>query len=334
MNHELLDLTVVSPVYGCVGCLQRLVDEAKAAADELGLSVEVILVDDASPDAAWPTIVQLCLTRPWLRGIRLSRNFGQHAAISRGIATGRGTWTVVMDCDLQDPPSAIVDLYRHAVAGGYDVVFAQRINRQDRPTKRFLSWGFHKVLSWLTGVHQDESTANFGIYRRPVIDAVVAMPERDRTFPLMVRWVGFSQSTLPVQHAPRAEGRSAYSMRRMLKLALQVILGYSSKPLRIVAWCGLGAAAVSFAIATAALWLFFQGQIAVAGYTSIAASLWLLGGMILVGLGVVGLYVGQVFANVQGRPTSIIAESVGLQVAQSTSRDTLANQEEFIRWVR
>ena len=304
-------VSVVSPVYGCRDCLEQLVDRIAASCRTFASDFEVILVDDGSPDEAWSTILRLVEQRPWLRGVRLSRNFGQHAAISAGIAQTRGDWTVVMDCDLQDPPEVIPDLFRVASEEGVYAVFAQRMDRQDRAFKRFTSWAFHRILTWLTGTQQDESTANFGIYHRKVIDAVVAMPERDRAFALMVTWTGFSSGLLPVQHGKRASGESSYTLRKMLSLAAHAVLGYSEKPLRMVATGGVFCALVAFGFVAFALLQFMAGDIQVAGYASVIASIWLLGGLTLFSLGVVGLYVGQVFRNVQGRPSSLVAETVG-----------------------
>lgn len=303
-------LSVVSPVYGCAPCLEELVDAVAAAAATLAVSCEVILVDDASPDAAWARIVELAATRPWLRGLRLSRNFGQHSAISCGIAHARGEWVVVLDCDLQDPPAAIPALYARAREGGFDVVFASRVARRDSLPKRLSSWGFFRVLSWLTGIPQDERTANFGIYHRRVIEAVVAMPERDRSFPLMVRWAGFRTATEPVAHAARRHGRTSYTLRKLLRLATAIALGYSEKPLRLVALSGIGCALVAFLMVGYSVLRWLEGSVQVAGYTSIIASIWLIGGMVLFSIGVVGLYVGQVFRNVQGRPYYIVSERV------------------------
>ena len=274
----------------------------------LDVSFEVILVDDGSPDQAWMRISELQQRRPWLRGLRLARNFGQHAAISAGIEHARGQWVVVMDCDLQDPPSAIPSLYRKALVERLDVVFVQRRNRKDRWHKRLFSWGFFRLLTWLTGTRQDASTANFGIFHRRVIDAICAMPERDRSFPLMVKWAGFRHCNLSVEHVARSEGRSAYTLRRMLRLATSIVLGYSEKPLKLVAALGFGCSLLSFLMAALAVARWLEGDIAVAGYTSIIASIWLVGGMLLFSLGVVGLYVGQVFRNVQGRPYYIVAD--------------------------
>lgn len=301
-------ISVVSPVYGCVGCLEELVDQLDMAISSMGLSFEIILVDDASPDGAWLRITELARTRPWLRGLRLARNFGQHSAISAGIENVRGDWIVVMDCDLQDPPAAIRDLYAKAQNEQLDVVFAQRRNRKDRWSKRVSSWLFFHFLSWLTGTPQDASTANYGIFHRRVIASVCKMPERDRSFPLMVKWAGFRRGHLQIEHAARASGASGYTLRKLLRLATNIALGYSEKPLKLVAGSGIVCAMISFAMVAAAIWWWLKGDIQVAGYTSLLASIWLVGGLLLLSVGVVGLYVGQVFRNVQGRPYYVIAE--------------------------
>jgi dolichol-phosphate mannosyltransferase len=301
-------ISIVSPVYGCAGCVQALVDQLAKVLTTMQLRFEVILVDDASPDDAWPHIVELTTIHPWLRGLRLARNFGQHAAISAGIERARGEWIVVMDCDLQDPPDAIPALYQKAVDDNLDVVFAQRQNRKDRWSKRFSSWLFFRLLSWLTGTRQDASTANFGIFHRRVIAAVCQMPERDRSFPLMVKWAGFRRGQLHIEHAARVDGESGYTLRKLLRLATNIVLGYSDKPLRLVAGGGIACSLISFVMVGFALWRWMQGETQIAGFTSIMASIWLVGGIVLLSLGVVGLYVGQIFRNVQGRPYHIIAE--------------------------
>lgn len=307
-THSKPTISVVSPVYGCAGCLEELVDQLASALSTLHLSFEVILVDDASPDGAWSRIVELAAIHPELRGLRMARNFGQHPAISAGIEYARGEWVVVMDCDLQDPPSAIPALYAKACAEGLDVVFAQRRNRKDRWSKRMSSWLFFRLLSWLTGTPQDASTANFGIFHRRVINVVCQMPEHDRSFPLMVKWTGFRCGHLQIEHAARSTGRSGYTLRKLLQLATHIVLGYSDKPLRLVATGGIACSLVSFVMVTLAFWRWMKGDTQLAGFTSIMASIWLVGGILLLSLGVVGLYIGQIFRNVQGRPYHIIAE--------------------------
>ena len=189
-----------------------------------------------------------------------------------------------------------------------DVVFGQRTERQDYASKRFFSWAFFRLLSWLTGVPQDHTTANFGAYSRKVIDVINDMPERDRCFPLMVKWTGFSTSYVPVSHAARKEGSSGYSFSKLLRLATEIVLSYSDKPLRLVVKVGLGFAVIAFGMVAWTLFRFIQGDTQVAGFTSIIASIWLVGGVIISCLGILGLYLGRLFIDAKRRPYYLVSE--------------------------
>lgn len=301
------DISVVSPVYGCRGCLEDLLDRIARTLEPRNQSFEVILVDDASPDGAWSRIVELAATRPWLLGIRLARNFGQHYAIAAGIEHAKGNVVVVMDCDMQDVPEEIPKLI-DSLGNGIEVAFAQRSDRQDNWRKRLGSWAFFHVLSWLTGVSQDHTTANFGAYSRKIIDEVNTMPERERCFPLMVKWTGFRSVSVPTLHGPRSEGQSSYTLKRLLRLAVGIVLSYSDKPLRLVVRLGIAFSGIAFAMAMLSVIRYLRGDTQVAGFTSIIASIWLLGGATIFCLGIIGLYLGRLFVDVKGRPYYIVAE--------------------------
>jgi polyisoprenyl-phosphate glycosyltransferase len=305
------DLSVVVPVYCCADCLARLCERIFAASATLG-SVEVLLICDASPDHSWPVIESLATADPRVRGIKLSRNFGQHPAIAAGLAHARGNWISVMDCDLQDPPEALPELFAHA-RQGHSVVLAQRSERQDHALKRLSSALFYRVLGFLTDTRFDASVGNFGLYHRKVIDAINAMPERSRFFPLMVRWTGFSSISVPVAHAARAEGKSSYRLMTLVRLALNIVLSYSDKPLRLVVKTGFLVSLLALLIAAYAVLKFFSGDITVAGFTSLIASIWLLGGLMLSSIGVVGLYVGRIHLDVKARPVFLIDAVTGPQ---------------------
>ena len=195
-----------------------------------------------------------------------------------------------MDCDLQDQPEEIFKLFNKAKEG-YDIVLAQRVERQDRFFKRLFSKIFHRTLGFLTGSQLDESVANFGIYNQKVIESVRSMRESIRYFPTMVKWVGFKQIAIPIEHAERAEGKSSYNIKRLFNLALDVILAYSDKPIRLMIKFGLIISFVSFFMAVAFLIKYFLGEMTVKGYTSLVISIWFFSGLILVMLGIVGLYV-------------------------------------------
>lgn len=303
-------LSIVVPVYGCAGCLETLAERVHAAVAGGFPDYELILVDDASPDQAWPRIVELSARNPHVRGLRLTRNFGQHPAISAGLAEARGAVVVVMDCDLQDRPEEIPALVA-ALDDGHAVALAHRQQRQDSAGKRFGSWAFYRTLQWLTGVKQDHGTANFGAYSRPVVDAVLRMPESNRFFPLLVKWSGFTPRVVAVQHEARSEGRSSYSLRRLLRLALDIALSYSDKPLRLMTLLGLAFALASVGFAGYSVLQYLRGDIQVAGFTSIIASIWLTGGVVVSSLGVVGLYVGRIFLESKRRPWYLVQARTG-----------------------
>jgi dolichol-phosphate mannosyltransferase len=304
-------VSIVSPVYGCAGCLRDLCRRLGETLAPLVASYEIILVDDASPDEGWSVVRELCAADARIKAVALSRNFGQHYAIAAGLEHARGDFVVVLDCDLQDRPEEIAALYAKA-REGYDVVFARREERQDGWFKRSASRLFIALLNKLSGADYDYRTANFGIYARPVIDAVRSMGDRSRFFPVMVRWTGFRTTSIPVQHDARAEGRSTYSLRKLMRLALDIVLSSSDKPLRLVALLGILVSLAALVMTGYSLVRYLHGDVSVAGYTSLIASMWLLAGVILFCMGIIGLYVGRVFESVKFRPTFVVREKLNL----------------------
>lgn len=297
--------SVISPVYRAELLLDELLGRLHDSLSPLSAAYEIILVDDGSPDGSWPRIQQHAAHDSRVRGVRLSRNFGQHHAITAGLDQARGEWIIVLDCDLQDRPEEIPNLYRQALQG-YDVVLASRQARQDPWLKKLVSRLFYRLLSYLTGTVQDPLVANFGIYHCRVVAEVLRLRESIRYFPTMVRWVGFRQTTLPVQHA--AEGRpGTYSFARRLRLATDVILAHSDKPLRLTAYLGLLLSGGAFLLGLVTLLRFAVGQITVPGYTSLLIAICFFSGLIILVLGVVGLYVGKIFESVRNRPLYVVA---------------------------
>ena len=304
-------LSVVVPVYMGRVFLRELYERVKKSAESAFPDFELILVNDASPDNAWPDIVALCQEDTRVKGINLSRNFGQHYAITAGLTHATGDWVVVMDCDLQDVPEEIPNLYKKA-SEGYDSVFAQRHDRQDSPFKRFQSWAFYKVFGYLTDTKLDHTIANFGIYRRTVIRAILSMHDNIRYFPTMSQWVGFRKAYLPVAHGERKAGTSSYSFFKLLRLASGNIIAFSDKPLKLFTYAGFFMSIVSLGIAIFYYSLYLTGKIEVQGYASLILSVWFLGGMLMSTLGILGIYLGKTFDQVKGRPTFVVAEKLNL----------------------
>jgi glycosyltransferase involved in cell wall biosynthesis len=304
-----IKISIVSPVYKAENILDELVKRVVTEVSKITEDFELILVEDGSPDKVWQKIEKQCQLNKRVNGIKLSRNFGQHYAITAGLDYATGDWVVVMDCDLQDQPEEIGKLLSKAKEG-FDVVLAQRENRQDSFVKKTYSKVFYRTLGYLTGSEQDESVANFGIYSKKVISEIIKMRESIRYFPTMVKWVGFKVAKVPVEHANRADGKSSYNIKRMLNLALDIILAFSDKPLRLTIKFGVFISGIAIAMASYTLIKWLVGGITVIGYASLITSIWFLTGCILITLGVVGLYVGKTFEGVKNRPLYIIEKNL------------------------
>ena len=300
-------LSVVSPIYLAGEMVEELVQRLVIVLEAISPYFEIILVDDRSPDDSWMRILTQSAKDPRVQGLRLSRNFGQHYAITAGLDRCRGEWVVVLDCDLQDRPEEIAALFA-AAQQGYDLVLARRTNRQDSWNKKLLSRLFYRVLSYLTETPQDPTVANFGIYHRKVIAAVLAMRENIRYFPTMVRWVGFRVAYLDVAHGRRAVGRSSYGLSQRLNQALDITLANSDKPLRLAVKFGLVLSGGVFLFIPITLWRYWVGQISQPGYASLIISIWFFSGLLLSVLGMVGLYIGKTFEQVKNRPLYLVDE--------------------------
>lgn len=307
MNHS-ISISVVSPVYCAAPCIHELHRRLSTSLRSITPDYEIILVNDASPDNSWDLMSEIALSDEKVKAINLSRNFGQHYAITAGLTFAKKEWVVVMDCDLQDRPEEIPNLVSKALSG-FDIVLAQRIERSDNLIKRSLSSLFYFLLQYLTGIPQDPSVANFGIYKSNVISAVLSSKDHIRFFPSMIRWVGFKRTQIPVEHASRFAGETSYNFRRMLRLAVDTILAYSDKPLRLTVKLGFLISSISFCFGVYTLILALKNQILVLGYASIMVSIWFFGGLILLVLGIVGLYIGKIFEQVKGRPSFIVSET-------------------------
>lgn len=302
-------ISVVSPVYQAEQIVSELVRQIIINVEAITKDFEIILVEDGSRDRSWEAVELACTMDPRVQGIKLSRNFGQHYAITAGLVAATGEWIVVMDCDLQDRPDQIEALYRTALQG-HDTVCAQRTIRNDGFAKRMYSKVFYRLFSYLTETEQDSSIGNFGIYNHKVIRAVLSMNDATRYFPAMVQWVGFRKTKIQVKHSTRFAGETTYSFKKLMLLALNTVICFSDKPLRLVVLSGITISAISFMIGIGYLFGKILGLTTVAGYTSIIVSIWMTAGIIIVVLGIVGLYVGKSFEKTKMRPVFLVDEVV------------------------
>lgn len=218
-----------------------------------------------------------------------------------------------MDCDLQDRPEEIPTLYRKAQEG-YDIVQGEREQRKDKFLKRMSSASFNAVFRYLSGIKANKKIANFGIYKQSVIDAVRQMGERETTFPFLVSYVGFKATLITIEHGSRFEGKSSYTLFKLLRLAAGTIISNTNKPLRMMVFFGLVLSFLSIAVALYNVLAYWLGFITVAGFTTTVFSIWFVGGMLMMQMGIVGIYIGEVFNQVKGRLQFIVKEEVNIEV--------------------
>lgn len=308
----MIEISVVSPVYNSATLVKPFTQRVSAVLQQIGLPYEIILIEDGSADFSWKEIEGVCSSDQNIKGILLSRNFGQHYAITAGLDIASGNWVVVMDSDLQDRPEEITALYKKALEGN-DVVLCRRNQRTDGWIKKVGSKIFYSFLSFITGRKIDHTIANYGIYQRRVIDTIISMRESIRYFPMMVLWVGFKTDSITIQHGERGDGKTTYNFKKLVRLALDIVLSYSDKPLEIVALTGciISLASLLFGIIT--IIRYFNHSIVVQGYTSLLLSIWFLSGLILATLGIVGLYVGKTFQGIKQRPLYITRKKINIQ---------------------
>ena len=304
-------ISIVSPVYNAEKIVDELVQQVTSSVEQLTSDYEIILVEDGSQDYSWKFILANAAKNEKIKGIRLSRNFGQHAAIIAGLEHAKGEWIIVMDCDLQDDPAEFSKLYNKAMEG-YDVVLAKREDRQDGKIKKMVSRFFYEVFEYLTDTTQTPAIANFGIFHRKVINAVLKIDDFVKFFPGMVKWVGFDVTAISVKHQLRYEGSSTYNIKKLITLAVNVILSFSTKPLILLIKFGLLISFCAFLFVCYTLYELHIGVIKVMGYTSIISSIWLLSGLIIACIGFVGLYIGRIFDQSKHRPVYIVNQQINL----------------------
>jgi dolichol-phosphate mannosyltransferase len=308
-----VEISVIAPVYKCRECIPELHRQLVAALEPMAPSFEIVLVDDGCPAGSWSAIQAVAAADARVKAIGLSRNFGQHYAIAAGLHHCSGNWVVVMDCDLQDRPAEIPNLYRKALEG-YDIVYAQRQERQDSWFKRALSRGFSMVYNLLSDIPTDPRVANFSIAARPVIDSYCKLKETNRSYHLNLRWLGYRSAYLPVEHASRFAGPSAYSLRRGFQLAIESITSQSNKPLILAIRAGFAMSGSALLVALFYIYKYLRHGITVSGFTSLIVSVYFIGGLILANMGVLGLYLGKVFNEVKERPLYIVRETINFDV--------------------
>jgi dolichol-phosphate mannosyltransferase len=310
-------LSVVAPVFREAAVLPELCARIRAAVSGITEDFEIVLVSDGGNDGSWRVIAELSAADRRIKGIKFTRNFGQHLAISAGLDVCDGDWVVVMDSDLQDRPEVIPELYAKAQQG-YEVVFVARVNRPESRLYQLAARVFHRIFRILANTSYDPAHGNFSIISRRVVERYRSMGETLRFYGGILDWLGFERASIEATHGERFAGQPGYTFRKRIALATQIILAHSDRPLHLSVVFGLIISLWSGGTgAYMILRYLFVRHYSVEGWTSLMVSVFFMGGIILLVLGIVGIYIGKIFNEIKGRPLYVVGDSVGFEASAS-----------------
>lgn len=303
-------LSIVIPCFNEEEVLDVLVTRLEESVTPLNIPFEVVLVDDGSKDRTWEILASYQTQKRNIKAVRLSRNFGHQLALTCGLDQARGEVVIIMDADLQDPPEllpAMLEKWRE----GFDVVYGKRSARHgESPAKRFFAFVFYRLITRIIKLEIPEDTGDFRLMDRKALRALQALRERHRFIRGMVSWIGFRQTPIFYERPQRYAGVTKYPFKKSLVLAFDAITAFSYAPLRLASYLGIATSFLAFTYICLVIILKLLG-INVPGYTSIMASILLLGGVQLIVLGLIGEYVGRIFEQGQMRPLYLIDTVLG-----------------------
>ena len=316
-------ISIVIPVCDEAECLPVLHDRLVSAASSWGEDFECILVDDGSRDGSFELIRDIANRDPRFKGLSFSRNFGHQSAVTAGLCHASGDLVAVMDADLQDPPEELQAFFQKC-REGYDVVYAVRTDRQEGFLKRVSYWLYYRFLRSLASVDIALDSGDFCVMSRRVVDDLNALPERNRFVRGLRTWVGYRQTGLAYKRPARQAGRPKYTYGKLMNLALDGLVNFSFKPLRVLAITGVLLGVFSF-LAAFLVFVMYVTDTTLGGYnprnttgwTSLILAIFFLSGTQLVGMGILGEYIGRLFEETKARPMYLVRDRVNLTADQT-----------------
>jgi dolichol-phosphate mannosyltransferase len=302
-------IAVVAPVYNEEQNVEEFTNRVSNELKQLTKEFKIILIDDGSKDNSWQKIAEICSKNQNVKGIKLSKNFGHHYAITAGLNHAEADWSVVMDTDLQDRPEVIPELYKKAQEG-FDIVFVSRIDRPESFFYKLLQKIFYFILKISSGIKFDSSQANFSIISRKVVNAFNKFPEQARFYGSTILWLGFKRTSINAKHGSRFKGKPSYNFRKRIKLANDIILSFSDRPLKFAVVIGLIFSAASLLATFYIIYRVYFHGFSVTGWASLMTSIFLVGGVQISIMGIIGIYISKVFNEVKSRPLYLIEQQI------------------------
>jgi len=306
-----MKISVVSPVYRAEKIVPELVRRIKETMESLPHTYEIVLVEDGSPDKSWQVIEEACKEHPEVVGIKLSRNFGQHYAITAGLAESIGDVVIVMDCDLQDDPKYIPELLEGQDRGA-EIIYTEKTSRKHSWFKNLTAQLFNQVFNYLIDNKHWKASGAIGSYSllsRKAVNAYLEIKDYRRHYLMVLRWLGFPSHTIQIEHSARFEGKSSYTFSKLVQHALDGITSQSDKLLRLTMFAGFVLSALAFVVAVIVVLLTIYSGFS-AGWPSLFVLILFIGGLIISSIGISGLYIGKIFEQTKNRPLYLIDKKI------------------------
>lgn len=309
MTADPVELCVVIPVYRAENCLDALYARLQTALSALTPRWQIVFVEDRSPDDSWKAVERIAKADPRIVALRLSRNYGQHAAITAGLARSSGRWVVVMDCDLENPPEELKQLYAAALEGN-DIVFARRKRRRHSFFRRCAAKAYFALLRAVTGTPFDDEYGTFSILSRKVVTAFLRFKDQDRHYLFILHWMGFKTGVVDTVQGERAAGNSSYSLSKLIRHALAGVFFQTTAILRWIVYGGLAISFIGMVLAGYYVYRYLKYGVNQEGWTSLMVLVLVLSGIIMASTGIGSLYVGRTFEQVKDRPLYIVDREI------------------------
>lgn len=302
-------ISIVVPVFNSGAFMHKFLEAVDEQRAKSAWNLELIMVDDGSRDNSYARIEELSKGYRYIKGIKLSRNFGHQAAVRTGLSFCKGDYVAIIDDDLQDPPSLLPKFFQY-LDDGYDVAFGERQKRKENLLKRGAYRSFYRILRRLSEIDIPIDSGDFCVMKKHVVDHMLTLDERNPFLRGMRAWVGFKQIAVTYERQGRIEGESGYTLAKLAKIAFDGIFSFSKLPIRIITYMGIIGLVFSFLYSILLFVLYLRNDIDVRGYTTLALLILFFGSLNLICLGVIGEYIARIYDESLARPHSVIEKTL------------------------
>ena len=308
----MIKLSVVVPIYNESSVIDELIRRIKINVESITENFEIILIDDGSKDSTWSKVLVQAKLDERIKGLKFSRNFGHHYALTAGLHEAKGDWVVVMDGDLQDRPEVIPKLFEKAEEG-FDIVFVSRKNRPEKLWYKLAQKSFYKLLRIASGIKFDSSQANYSILSRKVVQEFKKFPENARFYGTTILWLGFKRASIFADHGIRYSGKPSYTLKKRIKLAMDIIISFSERPLKFSIFLGILSSIISLIGFTIVFGKALLNRSFDVYQSTLILTMLFTTGIILMVSGIMSIYISRIFTEVKRRPLYIIDKQINTQ---------------------